>query len=108
MYALITRYKAAIKMSTGLLLAGLIFSAAWFWQANAYGMVIATNEANRQADLALIANAGATQARQALAKQHKMPSRSLQPWINPLKSFSVDFLVDMPDTFPLGEACDRF
>lgn len=45
-------------MSTGLL-AGLIFSAAWFWQANAYSKVIATNEANRHADLALIANAGA-------------------------------------------------
>jgi prophage endopeptidase len=45
------------------------FAAAWCWQANAYGQVIATNEANRQADLALIANAGATQARQALAKQ---------------------------------------
>jgi prophage endopeptidase len=45
------------------------FSAAWFWQANAYGKVIATNEANRQADIALIANAGADQARKALAKQ---------------------------------------
>jgi len=45
------------------------FAAAWQWQANSYGKVIATNEANRQADLALIANAGATQARQALARQ---------------------------------------
>jgi prophage endopeptidase len=45
------------------------FSAAWFWQANSYGKVIATNEANRQADIALIANAGADQARKALAKQ---------------------------------------
>jgi prophage endopeptidase len=45
------------------------FAAAWFWQANAYGKVIATNEANRQADIALIANAGADQARKALAKQ---------------------------------------
>ena len=52
------------------------FAAAWFWQANAYGKVvakygetIATNEANHQADLALIANAGAQQARDALAKQ---------------------------------------
>lgn len=45
------------------------FAAAWFWQANAYGKVIATNEANHQADLTAIANAGAEQARQALAKQ---------------------------------------
>lgn len=45
------------------------FAAAWFWQANAYGKVIATNEANRQADIALIANAGADQVRKALAKQ---------------------------------------
>jgi prophage endopeptidase len=44
-------------------------AVAWFWQANAYGKVIATNEANRQADIALIANAGADQARKALAKQ---------------------------------------
>lgn len=52
------------------------FAAAWFWQANAYGKVvatytktIATNEASRQADLTLIANAAAQQAREALAKQ---------------------------------------
>jgi prophage endopeptidase len=45
------------------------FAAAWFWQANAYGKVIATNEASHQADIALIANAGADQARKALAKQ---------------------------------------
>jgi prophage endopeptidase len=45
------------------------FAAAWFWQANAYGKVIATNEANHQADLASIANAASAQARRALAKQ---------------------------------------
>jgi prophage endopeptidase len=50
-------------------LVGIGFAAAWVWQANAYGQVIATNEANHQADLTNIANAGATQARQALAKQ---------------------------------------
>lgn len=44
-------------------------TVAWFWQANAYGQTIATNEANYRADLTTIANAGATQARQALAKQ---------------------------------------
>jgi len=42
---------------------------AWAWQANAYGKVIATSEANRQADMALISNAGAKQAREALDKQ---------------------------------------
>lgn len=50
-------------------LVGTGFAAAWFWQANAYGKVIATNESNHQADLTAIANAGAEQARQALAKQ---------------------------------------
>ena len=44
-------------------------SGAWMWQANSYGTIIANNEASRQADLTLIANAGATQARQALEKQ---------------------------------------
>jgi prophage endopeptidase len=44
-------------------------AAAWAWQANSYGTIIATNEASRQADLAKIANAGAAQARQALEKQ---------------------------------------
>lgn len=52
-------------------LAALLIGAtgAWMWQANSYEAVIATNEANRQSDLALIANAGAAQARQALQKQ---------------------------------------
>jgi prophage endopeptidase len=50
-------------------------TVAWFWQANAYGQVIATNEANRQADIALIANAGADQARKALAKQQDAEQR---------------------------------
>jgi prophage endopeptidase len=50
-------------------LIGIGFAGAWLWQANAYSKVIATNEAGRQADIALIANAGADQARKALAKQ---------------------------------------
>jgi prophage endopeptidase len=48
-------------------------AVAWLWQANAYDQVIATNEANHQADLASIANAGAAQARQALAKRQDAP-----------------------------------
>lgn len=44
-------------------------TGAWVWQANSYGKIISDNEASRQADLALIANAGAAQARQALEKQ---------------------------------------
>jgi prophage endopeptidase len=51
------------------------FAAAWSWHANAYGKVIATNEANRQADIALIANAGADQARKALARQQDAEQR---------------------------------
>ncbi|WP_460044097.1 lysis protein [Pseudomonas sp. S2_H01] len=50
-------------------------TVAWFWQANVYGEVIATNEANRQADLTRIANAGAAQARQALAKQQDVEQK---------------------------------
>jgi len=42
MDALIARYKAAIKMLTGLLLAGLIFSAAWFLQARFCYLLILT------------------------------------------------------------------
>ncbi|MFK3971205.1 lysis protein [Pseudomonas sp. NPDC087358] len=57
-------------------LMGIGFAAAWCWQANAYGTVIATNEANRHADLTMIANAAATQARQALAKQQEAESRA--------------------------------
>jgi prophage endopeptidase len=52
-----------------LLLIGIGAGGAWTWQANAYGKAIATNEANRQADLAAISNAAAAQSRQALAKQ---------------------------------------
>jgi len=58
------------------------FAAAWFWQANAYGKIvakygltIATNEANHQADLAMIADAGAKQAREALTKQQDAEQR---------------------------------
>lgn len=65
--------EAQIKLIGAAMIAVALFLAggavAWFWQANAYGTVIATNEASHQADLTAIANAGATQARQALAKQ---------------------------------------
>ncbi|WP_256659774.1 lysis protein [Pseudomonas sp. LS-2] len=47
------------------------FAAAWFWQANAYGKVIATNESSYQSDRTLIANAASAQARDALAKQQE-------------------------------------
>lgn len=54
-------------------IAALLIGAggAWMWQANSYGTIIASNEASRQADLTLIANAGAAQARQALEKQQR-------------------------------------
>ena len=52
-----------------LALIGVGAGGAWVWQANNYGKVIATNEANRQADLEKIATAAADQSRQALAKQ---------------------------------------
>lgn len=52
-------------------IAALLIGAAgaWMWQANSYTAIIATNEASRQADIAMIASAGAAQARQALAQQ---------------------------------------
>jgi prophage endopeptidase len=65
--------EAQIKLIGAVVIAAALFLAggavAWFWQANAYGQIIAINEANRQADLTLIANAGSEQARKALAKQ---------------------------------------
>ncbi|WP_143490853.1 lysis protein [Pseudomonas sp. Bc-h] len=65
--------EAQMKLIGAAVIAAALFlaggSVAWLWQANAYGKVIATNEANRQADIALIANAGSDQARKALAKQ---------------------------------------
>lgn len=67
--------EAQLKLIGTAVIAVALFLAggavAWFWQDNAYGKVIATNEANRQADIALIANAGADQARKALAKQQE-------------------------------------
>jgi prophage endopeptidase len=45
------------------------FALAWRWQANSYGKVIATNEANRQAELTSIANASAEQLRRSLVRQ---------------------------------------
>lgn len=52
-------------------IAALLIGAtgAWMWQANSYGRIIATNEAARQSDLALISAAGAAQARQTVEKQ---------------------------------------
>lgn len=52
-----------------LTLIGIGAAGAWRWQSNSYGEIIAINEANRQADLAKIASAGAAQARQAIEKQ---------------------------------------
>lgn len=63
------RYQLLAYGLAALVLIGAGFAAAWIWQANAYGRVIASNEAGRQADLASIANAGAAQARTAVAKQ---------------------------------------
>ena len=56
-------------IAVALVLIGIGAGGAWAWQANAYGKVIATNEANRQADLSKITTAAADQSRQALAKQ---------------------------------------
>jgi prophage endopeptidase len=71
--------EAQLKLTGAAVIAGALFAAgaavAWLWQANEYGKVIATNEANRQADLASIANAGADQARKALAKQRDAEQR---------------------------------
>jgi prophage endopeptidase len=69
------RVKLAAYGIAALILIGAGFAAAWFWQANSYGKVIATNEANRQSDLALIANAGAKQAREAMDKQQDAEKR---------------------------------
>jgi prophage endopeptidase len=67
--------RVQIKLiGVGMAVLALVFisaAGAWLWQDNAYGKVIATNEASRQADLTLIANAGAEQARDALDKQQK-------------------------------------
>lgn len=63
--------KFFIYMAVALALIGMGAGGAWMWQANSYGTIIANNEASRQADLALIANAGAAQARQALEKQQR-------------------------------------
>lgn len=68
-----------LKLIGAAVIAVALFAAgatvAWVWQANAYGKVIATNEASRQADLASIAKAGAQQARKALAKQREAEQR---------------------------------
>lgn len=65
--------EAQLKLIGAAVIAVALFLAggtvAWCWQANAYGRVIATNEADHQVDLTTIANAGAAQARQALVKQ---------------------------------------
>lgn len=63
------RYRALIYGLMAIALVTSGFAAAWIWQANAFGRVIASNEAGHQADLASIANAGAAQARAAVEKQ---------------------------------------
>lgn len=75
MEELVARYRLLACGLAVIALVGAGFSAAWLWQANAYGKVIATNEASHQADIALIANAGADQARKALAKQQDAEQR---------------------------------
>ena len=63
----------AWRLTGGLMLIALLMAgsgvATWRWQANSYGRGIAINEANRQADLAMITSAGAAQVRQDLEKQ---------------------------------------
>ncbi|MGV8917821.1 MAG: lysis system i-spanin subunit Rz [Pseudomonas sp.] len=59
-----------------LALIGIGAAGAWIWQANAYTALIAKNETARQADLTLIANAGANQARQAVAQQQDAEQRN--------------------------------
>ena len=56
-------------IAIALALIGIGAGAAWEWQSNAYTSKIATIEASHQADLTLIANAGAAQARQAVDNQ---------------------------------------
>lgn len=63
--------KLFIYIGAALVLMGIGATGAWMWQANSYSTIIAKNEANRQADLTLIANAGAAQARHALEKQQR-------------------------------------
>ena len=63
------RFKRLVCGLSLMVLVGIGFATAWFWQVNAYQKIIATNEAHRQADLAQIANAAASQTRQALARQ---------------------------------------
>ena len=70
----------AILLKALAYIAALLIGAtgAWMWQANSYDAIVAgkekiisDNKANYQADLTTIANAGATQARQALEKQQQ-------------------------------------
>ena len=52
-----------------LALIGVGAAGAWLWQANSYDKQLAEQKSTFDADLASIANAGAAQSRQALAKQ---------------------------------------
>jgi prophage endopeptidase len=61
--------KLLAYLAVALALIGVGAGAAWEWQANAYGKIIASNEAARQADLSKVATAAADQSRQALDKQ---------------------------------------
>lgn len=52
-----------------LALIGVGAAGAWNWQANSYDKQLATQKSTFDTDLTSIANAGAAQSRQALAKQ---------------------------------------
>lgn len=64
------------RLGVALALIAIGFAAAWFWQANAYGARLATQQSGYQADLTKIAAAGAAQASQALALQQAAESRT--------------------------------
>lgn len=63
------RIKLLAYMLAVIALISIGFAAAWVWQANAYGQVIASAQSDHQKDLATVSAAGTKQAREALAKQ---------------------------------------
>lgn len=64
------------RLGAALALIAIGFAIAWFWQTNAYGARLATQQSGYQADLTKIAAAGAAQASQALAGQQAAESRA--------------------------------
>jgi prophage endopeptidase len=60
-WSLLALVVLALMLGTG--------ACAWFWQANSYGKKLAEQKSTFDTDLTSIANAGAAQSRQALAKQ---------------------------------------